>query len=95
MENAARGKFPCKDNVVIPELNYRYMWQIMRRRHEANERHLIRTKNLVKEGRLSGTSSFSDWEYNIPEYKQQRDDVRKKHKERFVEEQLALHKLRK
>ena len=93
MENAARGKFPCKDNVVIPELNYRYMWQIMRRRHEANERDLIRTKNLVKEGRLSGTTRFSDWEYNIPEYKQQRDEARKKHTERFIEEQLALHKL--
>ena len=93
MENAARGKFPCKDNVVIPELNYRYMWQIMRRRHEANERDLIRTKNLVKEGRLSGTTRFSDWEYNIPEYKQQRDEARKKHTERFIEEQLSLHKL--
>jgi hypothetical protein len=92
MENAARGKFPCKDNVVIPELNYRYMWQIMRRRHEANERYLKEYMNAIKEGRRSGTSSFSDWEYNIPEYKQQRDKVRKENKERFVEEQLALHK---
>jgi len=37
MENAARGKFSCNDDVVVPEINYQYMWQNIRRRTQANK----------------------------------------------------------
>ena len=86
MENAARGKFPCKDKIVVPELKYSYMWQIMRRQHQANEKYLKEYANYIKEGKISGTTRFSDWEYNIPEYKQKRDEARKEGKKRFIEE---------
>jgi hypothetical protein len=92
MENAARGKFPCKDNVVIPKLNYRYMWQIMRRQHEANERYLNKIMHDIKEGRHPSPSSYTDWEYNIPELKLKQELQELESKKSFLEKQLALHK---
>lgn len=47
MENAARGKFSCNDEVDMPELNYQYMWQNIRRRMQANEKILKRQKNTL------------------------------------------------
>ena len=94
MENAARGKFPCKDKITIPKLNYRHMWQIMRRQHEANEKFLIKTKDQIKEGKLIPISGSQDWEYNIPEYKLKMELRQLESRKRFIEEQLALHKAR-
>ncbi|MBV5300785.1 MAG: hypothetical protein J0649_03230 [Methylococcales bacterium] len=95
MENAARGKFPCKDKIAVPTLNYRYMWQIMRRQHEANEKYFIKTKALIKEGRLIPVGGRQDWEYNIPEYKLKMELDQLESRKKFIEEQLALHKARK
>ena len=93
MENAARGKFPCKDNVVVPELNYRYMWQIMRRQHESNEKYLKKIVKSLLEGRHNWFScSNEDWEYNIPELKLKMELRELEIKKRFLEKQLALHK---
>ena len=47
MENAARGKFSCNDEVEIPEINYQYMWQNIRRRMQANENDFKKMKILI------------------------------------------------
>ena len=95
MENAARGKFPCKDNVVVPELDYRYMWQVMRRQHEANEKYLKKIVKSLIEGRQNWfRSSSQDWEYNIPKLKLEMELRELEIKKSFLEKQLELHKPR-
>jgi hypothetical protein len=49
MENAARGKFSCNDEVEIPEINYQYMWQNIRRRMQANTKQYIKFKDLAED----------------------------------------------
>ena len=49
MENAARGRFSCNDEVEIPEINYQYMWQNIRRRMQANTKQYIKFKDLAED----------------------------------------------
>ena len=124
MDNAARGKFPCKDKIENSkpksepklkepksksepksktkpkaELNaeqkkYRYMWQCMRRRREANERHskLIMDYNANKS---IGGQSLSDWRDNLiavqPELAEKIEAMELEAKKKFIEKQLEIH----
>jgi hypothetical protein len=121
MDNAARGKFPCKDKIenskpkskskleeskaksknkskaeLTPEQKkYRYMWQCMRRRREANERHskLMMDYNAR---RNIDTNYISDWSDNLmavqPEYAEKLEQMELEKKKKFIERQLEIHK---
>ena len=61
MENAARGKFSCNDEVEIPEINYQYMWQNIRRRMQANEKIFKKTNEyLIKNPNM--TAIYGDYD---------------------------------
>ena len=94
MENAARGKFPCKDKVAIPDINYRYMWQCMRRRLESNGRWAKLKMDSVNKSPLKAHDE--DWHANLlavdPEFQLRLELHKLEAKKKFIEEQLALHK---
>jgi hypothetical protein len=99
MENAARGKFPCKNKIAYTELNYGYMWQCIRRRQEANLRYLKNTLKGVTEGKTPPVGIMADWDEDLMEidanYKNKREKQKKHHTEKFISQQLNLHKPRK
>ena len=126
IDNAARGKFPCKDKIENSksksepklkepksksepksktkpkaELNaeqkkYRYMWQCMRRRREANERH---SKWMMDYNANKSTvrQSLSDWRDNLiavqPEIAEKLEQMELDAKKKFIENQLEIHAL--
>jgi hypothetical protein len=94
MENAARGRFPCKNKVVLPEINYRYMWQCVRRRLESNTRWAKRSIENVSKDPLKMYNE--DWLDNLlatdPQFRMRVELLKLEAKKRFIEEQLALHK---
>jgi hypothetical protein len=96
MENAARGKFPCKDKVAIPKINYRYMWQCMRRRLESNERWAKLFMSVFT--RTPSKNHNEDWHDNLlaidPEFHLRLELSKLKAKKNFLEKQLSLHKPR-
>jgi hypothetical protein len=123
MDNAARGKFPCKDKIenskpksepklkepksksepksetkpkakLTPEQKkYRYMWQCMRRRREANERHSKFMMDYY--ANRSRNLSLSDWRDNIiavqPEIAEKLEQIELEEKKKFIERQLEIH----
>ena len=95
MENAARGKFPCKDKVAVPNINYRYMWQCMRRRLESNGRWAKYRMESLNKSPLRDLNE--DWHDNLfavdPEFRLRLELHKLEAKKQFIEQQLALHKL--
>ncbi len=98
MENAARGRFPCKDKVALPEMDiakYRYMWQCVRRRLESNERWARQTMERMTKDPLA--TYDDDWHDNLlavdPEFRSRLKELKSEARKRFIEEQLAMHKL--
>jgi hypothetical protein len=94
MENAARGKFPCKDKVSVPDINYRYMWQCMRRRLESNGRWAKYRMESLNKSPLRDLNE--DWHDNLfavdPEFRLRLELDKLEAKKQFIEQQLALHK---
>lgn len=52
MENAARGRFSCQDEIDIPKMNYQYLWQTIRRRMQANETRIAHIRQQISDGHL-------------------------------------------
>jgi hypothetical protein len=99
MENAARGKFPCKNKIAYTDPNYRHMWQCIRRRQEANLRYLKDTLKGVKEGKTPPVGIMADWAEDLmeidPNYKNKLKEQEKCSREKYISAQLKLHQPRK
>jgi hypothetical protein len=97
MENAARGKFPCKDKIAKPKINYHYMWQCIRSRYKENRQQALDMLKLIEDG--LDMNLYEDWQETmldlVPDYKTMRDEQKLNHKKKFLNEQLAMHKPRK
>jgi hypothetical protein len=52
MENAARGRFSCNDEIDIPDIDYQYLWQNIRRRMQANEKRMASIRQQIADGHL-------------------------------------------
>ena len=52
MENAARGRFSCNDEIDIPDIDYQYLWQNIRRRMQANEKRMASIRQQIANGHL-------------------------------------------
>lgn len=52
MENAARGRFSCQDEIDIPEIDYQYLWQNIQRRIEANQKRITDIRQQIEDGHL-------------------------------------------
>ena len=97
MENAARGKFPCKDKIPKPKINYHHMSQYIRSRYKANKKQALDMLKIIEQG---GNFNFlADWQETmldlVPDYKSMWDEQKSERKKRFLNEQLAMHKPRK
>ena len=97
MENAARGKFPCKDKIAKPEINYHYMWQCILSRKKANKKQALDMMKIIDDG--FDMYFVADWQDTLidllPRYKEKWGQQKLEDKKKFLNEQLAMHKPRK
>jgi hypothetical protein len=100
MENAARGKFPCKDEKKI-KLDYLYMRQLINRRRESNARYLNWLVESFRSKSIAPAGMYGDWQNDLDflniEYKRSKPntDYRRVIRKAFYDEQLTIHKRKK
>jgi hypothetical protein len=98
MENAARGKFPCNNEIKL-KINYRHMWQCIRRRQESNLRYLNWVVESIRSKGIAPIGIYGDWQddlkyFNI-EYKPPAPAPNRNYKpytlKNYIDEQLTIH----
>ena len=100
MENAARGKFPCKDEIKV-KFEYLYMKQLINRRRESNLRYLNWLVDAFKSKIITPNGLYEDWQKDLDflniEYRHLKPNADSKRAKRktFYDEQLAIHKRKK
>jgi hypothetical protein len=99
MENAARGKFPCKDDIPLPTINYEMMSELAGIRLKANTRNAKNMLDSILSGALIPIGIAEDWEDDLllikPEYKLKIEERKANITQHFLEQQLKLHQLKK
>jgi hypothetical protein len=100
MENAARGKFPCDDEIKV-KFEYLYMKQLINRRRESNLRYLNWLVDAFKSKIITPVGLYEDWQKDLDflniEYRHLKPNADSKRAKRktFYDEQLAVHKRKK
>ena len=98
MENAARGKFPCKDEVALPTIDYQNISELTGIRLKANTRYARDILDSIVSGALIPIGIAEDWEDDLllikPEYKLKIEEHKTRMTENFLEKQLTLNKLK-
>jgi hypothetical protein len=94
MENAARGKFPCRDKVSNIKLDYPYLWQQITENYKLNQNNLKKIFDQILVGKYSGVNTIH-WTDDLiaidPEHKTQVDNFKADNRKFFRKRQLLIH----
>ena len=95
MENAARGKFPCRDKVPNIKLDYPHLWQQISKNYKFNQKKLNSIFNGVQKGKYDNSIEMLYWNENLadtdPKFKAKSTNSKINFRRSFRDEQLHIH----